>query len=358
MTLDDAQVVALVGAQYGSEGKGVIAAAVAHDFDVHARTGGPNAGHTFMAKGEKFVARSLPCGWINPEATCVIGPGAVVDLPLLLEEIAEAEVRMPGVRDRVMLDEKAHVVTEAQHRFEGGVDGSGHRRIGSTGEGVGMARIARILRTSWMQSEHWAKAVMVDHLSAKQLDGVRVGDTSRLVNAMIDSGERVLLEGTQGSGLSLTHGPWPFCTSTDTNAAQLAADAGVAPQLVQTLLVARTFPIRVHGNSGPLPGEIEWRALGVEPEVTTVTKKRRRIARWDWGQMLKAVELNRPVGLALTFLDYWDPDCRGAQTREALPLSVVRNIDEIEKMLGVPVVYASTGPAGTPVIDMKARVVA
>jgi adenylosuccinate synthase len=355
MQLNEAQVVALVGAQYGSEGKGVIAAKLAHEFQVHIRTGGPNAGHTFMANGMEFVARGLPVGWINQEAELLIGPGAVVDLRLLDAEITEAEARSGlSVRHRVMIDPKAHVVTAPQHKAEGGVQGEAHHEIGSTGEGVGLCRVAKIGRRSLFGarpgvSPAWSHAVQVGNTDTL---GIPVGDTVRHVNWMIDADARVLLEGTQGSGLSLTHGEWPYVTSADTNAATMAADAGIAPHLVQSLLVARTFPIRVHGNSGPMFREVDWGYLGVPPETTTVTKKERRIGQWDWDLIERSVMLNRPLGIALTFLDYWDPEARGAERVEDLAALVRRKIEQIEVSLDVPVLFASTGPAGTPILDL------
>jgi len=179
-----------------------------------------------------------------------------------------------------------------------------------------------------------------------------VGDTAAFVNECIDAGSQVLLEGTQGSGLSLTHGPWPYVTSSDTNAAQLAADAGIAPNMVETILVARTFPIRVAGQSGPLPGEMTWEQVGVAPERTTVTKKERRIGRWDWDVVFKAIRLNRPMGLALTFVDYWFPESRGCPEWEALPARAQERIRSLEKVLGIPILYVSTGPAGTPIVNV------
>lgn len=355
------RVTALVGAQYGSEGKGVIAAHLAHSYDVHVRTGGPNAGHTFMWGGEKFVARGLPVGWINPKARLVIGPGAVLDPELLLEEIREVQSHGYDLRGRVVVDAKAHVVRPVQHEQEGGVGGRAHREIGSTGEGVGLARMARVSRGVLVRDLAWARAQTfaewVDEQGDEPDDGVvvAVGDTVEMVNRWIDSGRSVLLEGTQGSGLSLTHGPWPFVTSADTNAATLAADAGIAPALVNTILVARTYPIRVAGNSGPLKHETSFETLGVQPEVTTVTKKVRRVGVWDDDLFARAVMLNRPVGVAITFLDYLDSRAAGAETWHQLSTFAQSWIRGIEERFGVPVLWVTAGPAGSEVIHVPSK---
>jgi adenylosuccinate synthase len=155
----------------------------------------------------------------------------------------------------------------------------------------------------------------------------------------------VLLEGTQGSGLSLTHGIWPWCTSTDTNAAQLCADAGVAPQTVaEVVLVCRTFPIRVAGASGPLANETTWADIGRPEERTTVTKKVRRVGMWDTAMVQRAAMLNRPDWLALTFVDYWDNGAAGALHWEHLHATVRDQVRQIERDVGVPVRMLGTGP--------------
>ena len=251
------KVVGLVGSQFGSEAKGLVAYNLATQFQIHIRTGGPNAGHTFYHRGEKFVARSLPCGWVNPEAYCVIGPGAVVDLEVLKEELAHIQALGYYISSRIYIDRKAGIITRTQLSSEGGVAGYAHKNIGSTGEGVGLIRMGRINRQSLVQGDdRFAFISAAD--CREELDEIGLAynlcDTAEWVNDRIDGGNNVLLEGTQGSGLSLVHGPWPYCTSADTNVGQMAVDAGISPSLVdETILVTRTHPIRVYGNSGPLP---------------------------------------------------------------------------------------------------------
>lgn len=350
------KVTALVGGQYGSEGKGVIARHIADDYAVHVRTGAPNAGHTFHHEGRNWVARSVPVGWVNPEASIVIGPGALIDAALLRAEVKEIEAAGYEIRGRLFIDGRAVLVDPVRHHaHEGGVDGVAHLLIGSTGEGVGPARMAKIARGTWPKDVPWAKCERV--MDRPDLfEWVNCGvefNTVTLVNDMIDTGHAVLLEGTQGSGLSLTYGPWPYVTSTDTNAASLAADAGIAPSLVtSTILVCRTFPIRVAGNSGPLPNETSFEEIGVEPETTTVTKKTRRIAEWDDEVVMDAIRVNRPNQIAITFADYIDPDARGAEIWSDLPDSVQRWLLDTEIRLGVEITMVSCGPAGCPIVGL------
>lgn len=336
------RVTAVVGAQAGSEGKGAVVASIADQYNVHVRTGGPNAGHTFYFEGQKWVARGLPCGWINPDAHLVIGPGAVLDWRLLLEEIEMVEAAGYEVRERMYIDPRAVCVTEAQHRGEGGVQGSAHSRIGSTGEGVGMARVARISRQSLFRGHEFVTE-LVSEVGA--LGGMR-----RPYH--YGHNDVVLLEGTQGSKLSLIHGPWPYVTSADTNAGQLMTDAGIGPgHFERTLLVARTYPIRVAGRSGPLPRETTWEALGLPEERTTVTQKVRRVGEWDIDWVRDAIELNHPADLVITFLDYLFPEDAKITRWGALSQDAMDWIASVEAATGADVVGVGTGPETIAWID-------
>lgn len=338
-------VVALVGAQYGSEGKGTIAYHVANEYDVHVRTGGPNAGHTFLHHGEKFVMRSVPCGFVNPDATLIIGPGALIDKDLLFKEVEELSIKGYNIPDRLYVDLHATLIHPVwHHQFEGGVDGEAHKRIGSTGEGVGPARMAKIARGTF--DEEWSQhEAVIDYAKEFRDRGIKICDTAELVNRLIDSRSSVLLEGTQGSGLSLVHGPYPFVTSTDTNAGQLAVDAGISPSYIdRTILVARTYPIRVAGNSGPLRGETTWEELGFAAERTTVTKKVRRVGMWDDALFNRAVMLNRPCEVALTFADYVWPQIAGKKEYSDLPEEVLSWCENLRLRHWAPVEFIGTGP--------------
>jgi len=328
-------ITAVVGAQAGSEGKGAVVAAIASQYNVHVRTGGPNAGHTFYHDEQKWVARGLPCGWVNPEAKLVIGPGAVLDWKLLLEEIEQVEAAGFFVRNRMYVDPRAVCVTDAQHQHEGGTDGRAHQTIGSTGEGVGMARVAKISRRSLLRGPEFA--------TVQAQDVEELGSICRQYDYR--ENDDVLLEGTQGSMLSLTHGVWPYVTSADTNAAQLLADAGLSPgNFTETILVARTFPIRVAGNSGPLPLETSWAEVGVPEERTTVTLKVRRVGQWHPEWVAEAVRLNKPAVLVVTFFDYLFPETEGMTDWGELTEEQLSWIHDAEDDTGTLVVGIGTGP--------------
>ena len=334
----------LVGGQYGSEGKGAVAAHVANDYDVHVRVGSPNAGHTIYWNGEKHVMQSIPCGWINPKATIMIGRGALLNMKQFMKELVHIMQYYPDFMKRLVIDEEAGILSEKFHEQEGGTHGEMHKRIGSTGEGVGPARVARINRDPNEFKQF--KDVAAEY----GLEQCMVKNTPKMLVRMQNAGANIMIEGTQGCALSLLHSHWPYCTSIDTNAAGIISEVGIAPtRVTNVLMVVRTYPIRVAGNSGPMQGEITWEELSnrlgkdVTPEHTTVTKKIRRIAEWDDNLFEQALVLNAPTEIALTFADYVDPfianttDLRRIKASEPLTDFIIKhNIKNIR--------YISTGP--------------
>lgn len=333
----------LVGGQYGSEGKGAIAAHIAKDYQVHVRVGSPNAGHTIYWNGKKHVMQSIPCGWINPEAVIVIGRGALLNMKQFMKELVHILTYYPNFLERLVIDPESGILDERFHEQEGGVDGEMHRRIGSTGEGVGPARVARINRDPDQFRQF--KDVAEEYGLKKCV----VENTPKFLAEAQDNGRNILIEGTQGSGLSLLHSHWPYCTSIDTNAAGIISEVGIAPSRVtDVLMVCRTFPIRVAGNSGPMKYETTWnelsRSLGREvTEKTTVTKKTRRVAEWDPELFEQSCLLNAPTEIALTFADYIDPyiyQCDDVgRVLSSLPV-----VDFIRRNIPQGVKYIGTGP--------------
>lgn len=341
-------ILAVVGGQYGSEGKGVVVGHLADRFDVHVRVGGPNAGHSVAVDGTVYKMQIIPVGWINPNATLILGRGMLVNLDQLAKEVELVRKVDSSITDRLFIDKRAGVLSATHHEAEGGTEGELHQRIGSTGEGVGEARLARVSRDTerfrfvYQEAEKcggkdWSLADMLD------------SDTPYTLRNAWDEGRPILLEGTQGMGLSLIHGPWPYCTSADTSAAQLAADAGISARAINRIvLVIRTYPIRVAGNSGPMKNELTWQEISnrVGKEVierTTVTKKVRRIGEWDHDLVDQAVVINAPTSLALMFADYLSPDDEGVTEYGDLSPRTLDFIAYLEKGFATPVSMVGTG---------------
>lgn len=356
-------VCAVVGGQYGSEGKGLIAGHIASQYGCHVRVGAANAGHTVYVEGqnrangqrswEKHVMQQIPCAaYANPDALLVIGAGALINFDIFAAELAKwadwREVR--GLEEAVVyLDPRAHVITDGQKDREQ-LTGLAER-IGSTStiarEGIGVAQADRVLRSEFCQLAE----------DVTWPDEVCVADTPEL----LEGEESILLEGTQGTGLSLTTGDFPYVTSRNTTAAGLCADAAVSPmRLDRVVLVCRTYPIRVAGPSGPFDidsKEIEWGDIGVneENERTTVTKKIRRVATFSVEQVRRAAVINGATEIAMTFGDYMSPRLAGATNAGELDADsawdVLRLIDEVEAACEIPVTMLGTGPHS--VIDLE-----
>jgi adenylosuccinate synthase len=171
----------------------------------------------------------------------------------------------------------------------------------------------------------------------------------------------VLLEGTQGFGLSLHHGYFPFATSRDTTVGVLCSEAGLAPTLVrQVVMVVRTYPIRVAGNSGPLPDEVDWDTVTRESraprpivERTTVYGEHPARRAIRHGHREAACMVNRPTQIAVTFAAYIDWRISAVASLAELTPSARRFIDAIEESCEVPVTLIGTGPRTSDIIDLR-----
>jgi adenylosuccinate synthase len=182
-----------------------------------------------------------------------------------------------------------------------------------------------------------------------------ITNVSEEANSAIDGGKKVLVEGTQGFGLSLYHSDnYPKTTSRDTTAAGFLSEVGLSPRLVtEIVLVLRTFPIRVAGEqAGPLKDEITWEDLQRESgcpqpveEMTTVTKKLRRVGRFDWELANSAVKVNRATSIAINGLDYLNFKNRNVEYSNSLTREAAEFLQRLEGSLGVPARFCGTGPA-------------
>lgn len=364
-------ILAVIGAQYGSEGKGNFVAHVADRYHVHVRVGGPNAGHSFYHRpsNQVFKMQSIPVGWCNPTAMLILGRGMLISVEQLFEEFKLVAAVDPTIIERIRIDKKAGILSPWHHAEGGGVHGETHKRYGSTGEGVGPARQARIRRIAGnheagtvMESGFYHAGDLPLSLVPKEFRSawqyMLIDDTPGIIEDYSTNGMNILLEGTQGSALSLIHGPWPFTTNHDTNAAQLAADCGIPPRFVnRCLLVMRTLPIRVAGNSGPMQGELSWDTVSERvgkpvEEKTTVTKKIRRVAEWDESLVHGAMTLNAPTSIAVSFLDYISPKDEGVIDSRRLSEKSWSFLEYVYRMCDTPVLLAGTGGPQWEVVQL------
>lgn len=342
----------LIGGQFGSEGKGNIVGHIAAEYDLLVRVGGPNAGHQVFAEPKPEKYYHLPSGTERaPNAKLLLGPGAVIYPPTLLAEIAEHKIDA----ERLVIDPRAMIITDADREQEARSFGN----ISSTAQGVGVASARKMTgRSDYKDGKEKFLAqdceVLQPYLgSARQV----------LAAAMVD-GQRILLEGTQGTGLSLHHGDYPHVTSRDTTVSGCLADAGIAPSNVRKIImVCRTYPIRVGGPSGEMEHEIKFNEIASRSgipleeleriERTTTTNKERRIAEFDWLRFRDSVQFNGPTDIALTFVDYFNVNNRKAFRFEQLSEDTISFVEEIERVSGRPVSLLSTDFNWRNVIDRR-----
>lgn len=341
----------LVGGEYGSEGKGHIASHLAKEYDVLVRVGGPNAGHKVFEDPEPYTHHLLPCGTRCSAARLVIGPGAVLSVNGLLKEIADCRVDAA----RLSIDPQAMIIEETDREREAKTI---VKSIGSTGQGVGAATARKIMRGA-------------DVRLARDIKEFKpfLRETRDVLDAAFRAGNRVLLEGTQGTGLSLHHGFYPHVTSRDTSATGCLAEAGIsAARTRKIIMVCRSYPIRVQdpsrdATSGPMSQNLTWKEIsrrsGIPEselrrvERTSTTRRKRRVGEFDWDLLRRAVSLNAPTDIALTFADYIRIENRDARRFEQLTPETIRFIEEIERVASAPVSLISTRFDSRSIIDRR-----
>jgi adenylosuccinate synthase len=343
----------LIGGEYGSEGKGHVASYLAPEYGYLVRVGGPNAGHKVFEVPEPYTFHQLPSGTRCSEAKLILGPGAVLSIKQVMKEIADCEVGT----DRLFIDPQALIIEDADVAAEIAL----RAKIGSTGQGVGAATSRKILRTLADPPVRLAGA-------APELARF-IRPTLDVLEDAFSKGARVLLEGTQGTGLSIHHGRYPHVTSRETSGSGCLAEAGIAPTRVRrTIMVMRTYPIRVQSpagySSGHMENELDWETISQRSgvpieelsvsELTSTTKTKRRVAEFDWTLLRKAASLNGPTDIALTFADYITIKNRDARRFEQLSQDTLRFIEEIERVAGAPVSLITTKFDFRSIIDRRA----
>lgn len=247
------------GAQYGSEAKGMVALALAQKFkiDVAVRTGSINAGHTIYhpETGERLAFQQLPVASVLPSVISVLGPGAYIHEPTLERELVWSGNRKPGnPLGRLFIDTNCGCHLDV-HEVE--AKGAGRNvKIGATGKGCAEAIMHKIkdrapgCMTLFRDTCHNSEFL------------TSMTNVQKYLASRYHEGASIMLEGTQGSLLDLHCGLYPYVTSRQTTAAAWVAEAGLSPSLAyEVILVARMFPIRVAGRSGPMGKEISWPTL-------------------------------------------------------------------------------------------------
>jgi adenylosuccinate synthase len=327
-----------IGGFYGDEGKGKIVAYLASkdDYTVAARGGvGPNAGHTFVQNGNEHKVRMLPSAVLNKDTRLLIGAGVLVEPNIFLKEVHEF-----NSIDRTFIDFQCGII-EPRHLETDKSDDHLSQTIGTTGTGTGPANADRSARKLKLAKDIPQVSLFLE-------------DVSNSLNYSIDNKENVLIEGTQGTFLSLYHGMYPFVTSKDVTASAICSDVGIGPKKVDdVLIVFKSFVTRV--GEGPLANEISvdesreknWLEFG------SVTGRQRRAAPFDFNLAKKSVQINSATQIALTKLDIIFPQCKSIKEYSKLSNDAKKFVEEIESETGIPVTIIGTGSEISDTIDRR-----
>ncbi|WP_437599547.1 adenylosuccinate synthase [Sorangium sp. So ce590] len=330
--------IVIVGAQWGDEGKGKVVDLYTESADLVVRyAGGPNAGHTLVVGGEKLIVRLIPSGILRANARCVMAQGMVVDPGVLVSEIDAVEARGCSTQGRLFVSDRAHLILPYHPlvdslREAAAADGA---RLGTTKRGIGpcyedkasrrgarlgdlrdMKRLAQLVSRS---IEAWTPTLRALGGEPPSLDAILeeltplakritplLADTSQLIDGALRRGERVLLEGAQGTLLDIDHGTFPFVTSSSAIAGGACVGAGVGPTRIRRVLgLAKAYCTRV--GEGPFPtelgGALGERLRSVGGEYGSVTGRPRRTGWLDLPALRYAARVNGLDGIALTKLD-------------------------------------------------------
>jgi adenylosuccinate synthase len=328
---------AILGAQWGDEGKGKIVDLLTPHFSIVARyQGGHNAGHTVYVNGTKFILRLVPSGILHPDVTCVIGNGVVVDPQALFAEIDELARNGIDVGDRIVISDKAHLILPYHRDLDLLSEARrGERKIGTTSRGIGPAYEDKIARRGIRVCDLVSPVVLEenvrDNVTArnrlvqdttmdwrpvfeqllKYAERMRpmIRDVSVLLADATRAGRPILFEGAQGTLLDIDHGTYPYVTSSNASIGGVCTGLGVPPRAIGRVLgIVKAYTTRV--GEGPFPtelfGEMGKRLRESGSEYGAVTGRPRRCGWFDAVAARYTARVNGLDALALTKLDVLD----------------------------------------------------
>ena len=328
----------VVGCQWGDEGKGKVVDVLAGDVDIIARyQGGANAGHTVHVGDHHIVLHQVPSGVLHPEKRCLLGNGVVLDVDRFFAELDGLAERGIDPGGRIGVSNRAHIVFPYHKALDAAAEEATHRKIGTTGRGIGPAYEAKTGRRGVRVADlldrvrgvdrvghgmEWARTrlrelgadpdlagTVEDALAvAHRLPSVATDVGDEIARALA-AGKRVLLEGAQGTALDVDHGTYPYVTSSNTTAGAAAVGVGIGPTAIDSVIgVVKAYTTRV-GN-GPLPTAFDpamderIRELGAEFGATT--GRPRRCGWFDAVLASYSARVNGLTGIAVTKLDVLD----------------------------------------------------
>lgn len=370
------KVTVVLDSQAGSCGKGKFIGYLAQsdNVDVAINNFMSNAGHTYVDDIHgKVMTQHLPTSIVNPSTNLYIGPGAAITPSILFDEILRYKDILAGrtikVNPRAMVIKPEHAEREKELI-----------RSGSTFKGCGVAQADKIMRVpgihlfgDYFKYEDWSGGMSSEDINLI-CETIEVEDSMECINNMIDCNMSVMVEGSQGCDLDINYGlNYPHTTSRQCHAGQLVADCGISPRLVSDIImIMRPYPIRISNttnigleiSSGDYDGseEITWDIVKERcgapadvqfGEMTTVTKKMRRVFEMNWDRLRYVTMLNRPTQIALNFAQYIDWGASGVKKWADLPSKVKDFIGRVEDVTNTKVTLIGTGAANDEIVDRR-----
>lgn len=330
---------AIIGTQWGDEGKGKIVDLLAEKAHIVVRfQGGNNAGHTLVVNGKKHIFHLIPSGILHEPTVCMIGNGVVIDPSVLIEEIQKLETNgIPVSGKKLIISLRAHVIMPYHKALDIARESrKGKSKIGTTGRGIGPCyedKVARngirmedlldknilleklkiILEEKNFLFEHYyhqqpfsPEAIAEEYSAYGQKLAPFIGDVSTRLDQAIKEGRHILFEGAQGTHLDIDHGTYPYVTSSNTISGNICCGSGISPLAINQIIgVAKAYTTRVGG--GPFPTELaddlgNWlRDRG--GEYGSTTGRPRRCGWFDATMVRVAKRVNGLTSLAITKLD-------------------------------------------------------
>lgn len=399
--------IAVIGMEWGDEGKGKIIDFLAEKADVVARfNGGNNAGHTIEVGSKKIVLHLVPSGVMHKGKLNIIGNGLVIDPKVLLQEIEFLEKNGIKVDSNLYLSENAHIILPPHIEEDKKIGG----KIGTTARGIGPAYTDKAARVGLKVYEFIDDSIFRKRYGNEEFyqeyrqyaDSLKdyVADTTSIINGALDKNEKVLFEGAQGTLLDIDHGTYPFVTSSSAISGGVCTGLGISPKKVRSVLgVCKAYKTRV--GLGPFPTEITSstgeKIQKIGKEFGATTGRQRRVGWFDAVIGKYSVMVNGIDSIALTKLDvlttipklricvaykykgnvikefttnmkilqncqpiyedfdgWWD-DLTKIRNYDGLPNNAKKYLRRIEELLKVPISIVSVGPERTQTIITRSE---
>jgi adenylosuccinate synthase len=399
---DLGQTTAIIGAQWGDEGKGKVTDILGGHFDVIARAcGGANAGHTIVVGGKKHVFRLLPAGCLHAGKPVILGSGMVIHLPTLLEEMATLKAAGVELLDRLWISSAAHILFDFHKEIDASMEEKRSKAIGTTKKGIGPAYMDKVARTGIRMErldDDLSKDLKEKAASVKEMFGITVNVEAELAALkqaqvlvprivkelptmmadLLAKKRTIVIEGAQATLLDLDHGTYPYVTSSSTTAAGALQGLGLAPRALNSCIgIAKAYCTRVGAGDflTEETGETGDRLRERGGEYGSVTGRPRRCGWLHLPDLMLSSRINGFSCINLTKLDVldteelipvgigtkngeaeyktfhgWKTSTSGIREFAKLPKQAQEYILFIEKFTGVPVRLIGTGQAREDII--------